>query len=732
MDELVRQYLVSKGYQGAATKLQQEVRGVQLRAGNLGTEGPPSYLEGTSAGDQKIIAAIMSENQLTSEELTIKRYMIEDETTWTRMYSEGYNKYYSWAVNTLDVVKPQLMALCFPLFVQCYIALIRKDATDEARAFWDLWHKGHIDAYGPELRALSMLTSRDQLTDGSNFLASNPFILQSQRNKFKVTVSNFSFGILTTFLAQNELLLIAAIVNDRIEFHRVEEVQDNGSTEPELLGYLSHKAGLSANYPGQRAYGLTQLMLGVPGKGKPRGSGKSGGGMPDYRNNETYRSWLEYIVLRDAFINANEGTAQSDGNFFSTRAHHSQRERADQAWSCSTFSTRLENRGEPSSPSVLFTTLTNATESLICMDINRSVDQAVGGCRDGCVRVWDLRESGAGRDYSHAPQQNVWEYGAVKPGLEGATYKAKPLFPAAVTSTSTSTSTSGGDEASEGIKMLEFRGHSAPIYGVSQDKSGKLIVSGSSDESIRLWERPLGQCVGIYTALSPVWDVSFGPIGYYFASANMDRTVSLYATDRVAQVRLMTGHTSDATCVTWHDNGTLLASGSDDKTVRLWDIREGNSVRLLQGSNSSISSITISPIGDRLAAGTDTGVIHVWDLATARHMARLQGHKGPVHSLSFSQNGAFLTSGGQDCSVRVWDVELEVAANDVSIVHPLHSYFTKFTPVYHVNYSPTDLITAGGPYSTATMSGGSAISNKKTEEEVISALGLSTASAIGR
>ena len=110
---------------------------------------------------------------------------------------------------------------------------------------------------------------------------------------------------------------------------------------------------------------------------------------------------------------------------------------------------------------------------------------------------------------------------------------------------------------------------------------------------------------------------------------------------------------------------------------------------LLQGSNSPISSVAISPIGDRSAAGTDTGVVHVWDIATAKHMARLQGHKGPVHSLGFSQNGAFLTTGGADCSVRVWDVELEGIANEVvSIVHPLRSYFTKFTPVYHVNYSP--------------------------------------------
>ena len=297
MDELVRQYLVSKGYQKSgyisptgSKRCSTGGRGIWPRRASQ------AILRPRSVGDQKIIAEIKAENHLTSEELTIKRYMIEDDSSWTRMYNEGYNKYYSWAVNTLDAVKPELMALCFPLFVQCYIGLIKKDASEEARAFWDAWHGAHMNCYGRELRTLSMLTSKDQLTDGSNFLQSNPFVLQSQRIKFKIKISNFSLGLLTTFLAQNDLLLIAAIVNDRIQFQRVEEVQVDGNVEPELLGYAMSRAGVGANYIGGGAYGLSQLMLGVPGKGKPRGGGKSGGGMPDYRNNDTYRSARIYCV----------------------------------------------------------------------------------------------------------------------------------------------------------------------------------------------------------------------------------------------------------------------------------------------------------------------------------------------------------------------------------------------------------------------------------------------------
>ena len=40
---------------------------------------------------------------------------------------------------------------------------------------------------------------------------------------------------------------------------------------------------------------------------------------------------------------------------------------------------RPENRADASSPSVLFSTLTNVNDNVICMDINRMVNQAVAG-----------------------------------------------------------------------------------------------------------------------------------------------------------------------------------------------------------------------------------------------------------------------------------------------------------------------------------------------------------------
>ena len=43
----------------------------------------------------------------------------------------------------------------------------------------------------------------------------------------------------------------------------------------------------------------------------------------------------------------------------------------------------------------------------------------------------------------------------------------------------------------------------------------------------------------------PVWDVDFGPQGFYFATASHDRTARLWSCDQIYPLRIFAGHMSD-------------------------------------------------------------------------------------------------------------------------------------------------------------------------------------------
>ncbi len=387
--------------------------------------------------------------------------------------------------------------------------------------------------------------------------------------------------------------------------------------------------------------------------------------LPDTREDKLYREWLKRLVWPKILLGQRKQKISKD-----------------------------VPRANPLEPSIIFATLTNTYDGMTSLNIDKGVIQACAGFRDSSVRVWRLDNT-----YS---DDNDWNMTEVLPKIKTNYVANKPK-----------------KRARTGVNMLEFHGHHKVVLGVSQDDTNRLLLSSSADESIRLWDLVVRQCVAKYNCITPAWDVSFGPFGYYFASANIDRTVCVYSTDRVTPVRMMTGHVSDVTCCRWHDNGTFVISGSDDNTVRLWDIRTGSSVRVMKGSNSSISSVAISPNGKYAASGNDKGIIHVWDLASGSNLCILEGHstKHTINSVAFSADNNALSSGSSDCTVRIWDLlsSVEDAKNK--------AFSTKYSPVYHVGYTAHNVLCAGGPFVLP-----SKLSAASTSEiQTISALGLGVA-----
>jgi transcription initiation factor TFIID subunit 5 len=224
---------------------------------------------------------------------------------------------------------------------------------------------------------------------------------------------------------------------------------------------------------------------------------------------------------------------------------------------------------------------------------------------------------------------------------------------------------------------------------------------------------------------------------------------AVYSTDRETPLRLLTGHLSDVNAVCWHENATLVATCSDDRTARLFDIRTGKCVRLFGGSPSALCSVALTAfsasggVSSLLAAGSDLGAVTVWDVGSGRRVSVLGGHRGAVHSVAFSADAAALATAGADCSVRVYGVQASIAhappytpaqANTpatsstaavgyTNLLPPRHTYFTKYSPVFHLGYTDRHLLYAGGAFSLD-----SAIAEATaTEQETASLLGLSQA-----
>jgi WD40 repeat protein len=254
-------------------------------------------------------------------------------------------------------------------------------------------------------------------------------------------------------------------------------------------------------------------------------------------------------------------------------------------------------------------------------------------------------------------------------------------------------------------------GHSNSVNSVSYSPNGELLVSGSSDRTIKVWGhdgtfmRTLAipydvnaQLTDVRSvAVSPdntliaagveqynantqtsfgavqIWRISdgalfrnftgygaavnsvaFSPDGQYVASASSDRSLKVW---RIADGTLISNrsdHTEKVTSVAFSSNGQWLATGSADNTAKLYRTSKWALERTLTGHIDDVLSISFSPDSKRLATASWDQTVRLWNV-TDGTLALSLAHGSNVYCVAFASDGSTLASGTRDNSINLWD-----------------------------------------------------------------------------
>ena len=118
------------------------------------------------------------------------------------------------------------------------------------------------------------------------------------------------------------------------------------------------------------------------------------------------------------------------------------------------------------------------------------------------------------------------------------------------------------------------------MLGVSFDAGGTVLVSGSFDATLKVWDMRAREAHvpsvvrTLFGHTGPVLAVSCAPRGSLVASASGDKTVRVWDAAAGRQVRVLAGHRCPVECVAWTGDGCRIASASLDKTVCIWRVDE--------------------------------------------------------------------------------------------------------------------------------------------------------------
>ena len=196
--------------------------------------------------------------------------------------------------------------------------------------------------------------------------------------------------------------------------------------------------------------------------------------------------------------------------------------------------------------------------------------------------------------------------------------------------------------------------HQSQINSVAFSPDGRFAITGSGDETAKIWNTQQGECIVTLNYKSSVGSASFSPDGAHVIIGLEDSTARLCCTDGT-EVAVFQGHSDAINTACFSPNGQVVLTASRDRTSRLWDTGTSACITVLE-EEEGVASAQFSPDGQRILTASGQ-CAQIWSAHGANRLKKLRGHSQIVTAASFSPDQNFAATGSGDLTVRIWDAE---------------------------------------------------------------------------
>jgi len=201
--------------------------------------------------------------------------------------------------------------------------------------------------------------------------------------------------------------------------------------------------------------------------------------------------------------------------------------------------------------------------------------------------------------------------------------------------------------------LMDFGGHNDLISSLMllELDDNKLLISGSRDKDIRVWNLETGECISVLKGhTGGVLDVT--ATENHIISCSEDTTIKIWNLEDSSLLHTLTGHKRKVSKVEMLSD-TQVLSAAWDHTIAAWDIIKGNRLWTLRGHFDAIDAMDLRK--NYAITGDHSGFICLWNIKKQKQelLYQFQAHEALISDVCIAHKSFY--SGSKDKTVKKFD-----------------------------------------------------------------------------
>jgi WD40 repeat protein/flagellar biosynthesis/type III secretory pathway chaperone len=197
--------------------------------------------------------------------------------------------------------------------------------------------------------------------------------------------------------------------------------------------------------------------------------------------------------------------------------------------------------------------------------------------------------------------------------------------------------------------------HLAEITTCLFSPDGKRILTSARDGKAIIWSAVTGEQLIVLPHNNWVTSANFSANGKFVITSAIDSGAFVWDS---YSGKLLYKINSHAFYSEFSPDGKLiLAQQSYQQTAKIYDATSQELIKVLEGHDDEISISHFSPDGSCIATASRDGSVKIWKSSTGELLNTLTLHTGWIVDVNFSPDSKFLITAAWDNTASIWEVE---------------------------------------------------------------------------